>query len=295
MDVIYSIYNKCTAGVYQRMEDPGMESWGGEKCKNYVPFEVHAFEATFWCIFLMCSYTFFDITKIREEVCFKSELESKSLVKKAVFRNILAIMHVIIIIHLFWCKWLSNTILYLLQPCHLILIFQGIALISEPVLSAEIALYTVPAQVGALLALVFPDTSGLILPFETEAYWIQHVLITTITPIYLLSYNNTYKLLNMKSIIVGTWMVAELHWGILEGLDYFSTINIDFMLCPTPAMLGAFNAVPSYLLKPLGGSYRSTMCLVVILFGIPLSYLHKSIASILTYPSTNNNVKSKEQ
>lgn len=54
-------------------------------------------------------------------------------------------------------------------------------------------------------------------------------------------------------------------------LDVLTTINVEFMLCPTPAMQSAFDAIHNL---PLWPSYRSTLTFSLFFIAIPLSYMY---------------------
>jgi hypothetical protein len=138
--------------------------------------------------------------------------------------------------------------------------------------------YTAPPMVGAVLATIFPDTSGLNLFMETEAYFVQHICITVVTPFCLLlrQCDTVRELLTASNIFTGVWMLILFHWVLLESVDYITTVNVDFMLCPSPAMSAVFQMLPQALLWP---SYRSVMTVAVSLLALPMSWLHRGIAS----------------
>lgn len=61
-------------------------------------------------------------------------------------------------------------------------------------------------------------------------------------------------------------------------------VNVEFMLCPTSAMLTIFPLVPSWVLWP---SYRSTLTHVVIIVGSLIPYIYAGAASLIriVFPS----------
>ena len=96
-------------------------------------------------------------------------------------------------LHLLYFKTNSKAlIIVLLQPCHVILLLEGIAVVSRSTLGVKISLFILPALIGTLLAMLFPDTSGLEQFLEEPSYWVQHYLIQAV-PLYLLCRRNLSK------------------------------------------------------------------------------------------------------
>ena len=129
--------------------------------------------------------------------------------------------------------------------------------------------------------MVVPDTSGLDQPFEETSYWVQHVLIILV-PIYLLSRNNfiAARAANFKSVVVGVWILFFMHFSFYEFLDFALNINVEFMLCPTPAMKSVFEALPPVLFAYVP-SYRSLLAVLVSIAAFPLAYSYLYIARAL--------------
>jgi len=275
------------AGAFRVMGQPGYEGYGGAACLAHVPLRTHALETAFWAGILLLAFFCLDLRALwRDFLRRAGELPAALPQARAqadtLVRRGLAAGHWALLLHLVCCKVRSEILLYLLQPCHLILAAQAVALVSSHEVACAVAVLCVPPQVGAILAIAFPDTSGLDLWLEAEAYWVQHVLITTLTPAYLLTVSGAYRLIDLRGVLLGAWLVVLHHWVTLEGLDLATSLNIDFMLCPTAAMSGAFGLLPPGLFWP---SYRSVMCVCVIVFGFPLAGAYRSAAALLASDS----------
>jgi hypothetical protein len=76
----------------------------------------------------------------------------------------------------------------LLQPCHLQLVIQAVALLSRSSRGVIITLLTLPPLLGTLIALVIPTLNGLTY-LEIVNFWVQHIL-EGLVPLYLLCRNN---------------------------------------------------------------------------------------------------------
>jgi len=117
----------------------------------------------------------------------------------------------------------------MLQPCHIILLLQGIILYIDNIYSIIITLFILPALIGTLLATLFPDTSGLDQSYEMQAYWIQHYLIQSL-PLYLLLRRNALALKYANfftSSFCGIWILLLLHFSLYEVIYIFNDNDID--------------------------------------------------------------------
>ena len=172
--------------------------------------------------------------------------------------------------------------LYMLQPCHLIVLLQGIALVSKGKAGVYISLFMLPYLTGCVLAIIVPGDFGLEYFLEWEAYWVEHYLITTVTPIYLLVRNNC-AVLNMtttKTVLFGVFFLLGSHWMIYDPICAIFKANIEFMMCPTPSMSELFSTLPPSLFnKP---SYRTTLAALMILGLSPVvAYGYIGVARIV--------------
>lgn len=244
-------------------------SWGGPECMGHMSMETHVMETAGWLLFSAVVWYALDIGSV-----FKSIKIKESECKVNILDMLLGCVHFGMYLHLLYFKTNSKAlVIVLLQPCHVILLLEGIALVSRGKMGVNISIFLLPALSGTLLAMLFPDTSGLYQWLEAESYWVQHYLIQAV-PLYLLCRRN-FQALNQcstKTALAGFWILHVLHYTLYEGFDLMTSVNIEFMLCPTGAMNAIFTQLPPGLLWP---SYRTPLTTVVIFvaIGIALFYI----------------------
>jgi hypothetical protein len=268
-------------------------SWGGPECVAQVDTRTHMVETAGWLLFGVIAYYVLDIPSILGGVKVKdSECKSANIVE-SILDRVLSCVHFGMYLHLLYFK--TNTkalIIVLSQPCHVILLLEGIALMSRGKTGVKISLFLLPALTGTLLAMLFPDTSGLYQWMEAESYWIQHYLIQAV-PLYLLCRRDfqVARLCTWKTVLAGLWVLHMLHYTVYEGMDLLTSVNVEFMLCPTGAMQAIFDLMPPGVLQP---SYRTPLTAGVLLVAIPIAYSY-IFASRMLMVATSAKIKKKSK
>ncbi|KAH7965227.1 hypothetical protein HPB49_004772 [Dermacentor silvarum] len=109
-------------------------------------------------------------------------------------------------------KFASRTVIYILNPCHIITMLQIVMLAAPPTSCLLTVLFRVHIHWlnGPLLALLFPVLNTRMLPLEREVYWVQHGLMLAV-PCYLMRLGGVFS----------TEPLADLSWGLLSlALQY---------------------------------------------------------------------------
>jgi len=258
-------------------------TWGGAECAKAVPLKVHILESwsvVFLCVLMFQHFKFSSkLEKLKDAI--KSDLQQSSVSAwERKFEIVLGSIHMLMFLQILYYKWNMFSLINMIQPCHMILLLQGIALFSTGVSGVLISSFMLPALTGTLLAMLFPETAGLTQPFEMEGYWLQHYLIQSV-PIYLLLRRNAVCLRNSSTVVsatAGLWILAFLHFSLYEVIDVVLSVNVEFMLCPTSAMDIIFPNLPSWMFFP---SYRSTLTFFVILVGFTITWMYLTFAGLI--------------
>ena len=135
-------------------------------------------------------------------------------------------------------KFASKQLIWLFNPCHVTSLID-IYCLAMPVdafrLNNSLFVMTLFTLHGPLAAMLFPTDGGLVLPFESEIYWIQHILLVLV-PLYFLlvkdGHGYTAHKMEMRWFSTAFLMWSIWHWGALMWLGYLSWANVGSMLCP---------------------------------------------------------------
>ena len=259
------------------------EDWGGGVCAAYVPMHIHVKESITWILVLILLSVPLNLMETMHQL--GRDVKSHLLKIKKPFptmqRNLeicVAILMFTMFVNLLCIKIWNHALIVLLQPCHMLLIIQGIALLYHGPLSVYLTLLTLPPLTGSLMALIIPSLNGLN-QFEQIQFYVQHIAEALI-PIYLLCRNEfcALKSCNFRVLAIGQLSFDFLHFTMYEGIGLAFHVNPQFMLCPTLALQEMFKSFPPYLLMP---SYRTTVSTVFSIIAMIEAYLYIGLCNLI--------------
>jgi len=207
------------------------KGWGGPVCRAALDFQTHVVESLFWLTICAVSFTAYGVrAKFRALLkAIQTDLaKSTPSASARTFEVCLAMVHFSMFLQIVYYKVNILSLINMIQPCHLILLLQGIALYSRGSLGVLISLFILPALTGTLLAMVFPDTGGLDQYLELDSYWVHHYLIQAV-PLYLLVRNNflACRHASLFSLFCGLWILVLLHFSLYEIVDLSLDVNVE--------------------------------------------------------------------
>lgn len=199
------------------------KGWGGPICRKALDLQTHVIESSIWLFIAFLLFKYNDMMKKLNLLYHNIDIDMKGNKHKMIPTVRLIELYVSIICFVLFSqvvyyKYNISSLINLLQPCHMILLLQGIILYVDNIYSIMLTLFILPTLIGTLLAMLFPDTSGLDQKFEMQAYWIQHYFIQSL-PIYLLLRRNSLALKYANfftSPFCGLWILLLLHFSLYE-------------------------------------------------------------------------------
>ncbi|CAH8447643.1 unnamed protein product [Heterobilharzia americana] len=196
-------------------------------CVDYIPTARRFLESVFVCI--MFSYTaYWSYLKLKVEIP-RQQSEPVKL------RQAILVVHSFVFGIEFGFKLATSTLIWILNPCHIITVLQILLLASSsPTVTNTLFRLHVHMMNGPLLALTFPILNTRFLPFERVTYFIQHFLIVLI-PVCFANQSSEFCVEPLDDL---SWVIFALstqvlyHFLILQPIALLTGANLNNILCP---------------------------------------------------------------
>ena len=213
-----------------------VEGNGGLSCRDHVGFNRRVCETLLGIGLPLCLFLW-NRTQ-NTELGQKKELHSHSKNYYSPLRIALLVSMTFVFGIEVGFKFASKQLIWLFNPCHVTSLID-IYCLAMPVdafrLNNSLFVMTLFTLHGPIAAMLFPTDGGLVLPFESEIYWIQHILLVLV-PLYFLlvkdGHGYTAHKMEMRWFSTAFLMWSIWHWGALMWLGYLSWANVGSMLCP---------------------------------------------------------------
>lgn len=133
-------------------------------------------------------------------------------------------------------KALSGKLVYMLNPCHLVLLLCSYCLTSKRT-KFTICVFNVllSMMAAALCGVVFIDAAGLDFPFEVEIFYIEHFIPLLAVPILFLGGRYQASWFNDPVVaVMGFAFFALYQRAVLWTVSELSLANLNYAMCHIP-------------------------------------------------------------
>ncbi|XP_013393802.1 transmembrane protein 164 [Lingula anatina] len=207
--------------------DYSIDGTGGEDCVNFLGLGQRLIE-TFFACGLACLAMYVAYPRLKLPQALAEDRNSK-------MKRFLSVLLTLTFGVELGYKLATKQFIWIFNPCHLETIAQ-IFLLAAPSNKYVTTVFRLHMYAfhGATLAMLLPVTNTRLLPFETEVYYVQHILMLLV-PYFLMRERGPYLTEPISDIwwpLMALGILYFWHFGPLHYIAYLSQVNLNNMLCP---------------------------------------------------------------
>ncbi|PIK43070.1 putative transmembrane protein [Apostichopus japonicus] len=211
--------------------DPNLEGNGGPACVQFLPPVQRLLETL-----LIAFIALLEMAVTWPHLKVPSHTEHNSGGAERPMKKVLLVLLCLTLGVEIGLKFASRTIIYILNPCHMLSIVQIYLLAAPPSKTVAVVFrMQMVALHGPFLALVLPVLNTRLLPCETMVYWLQHILIYFVIPPYLMKIGGVYTtepLSKFSWCMFTTGFMFLYHLVFLQALGMLLEVNLNNVICP---------------------------------------------------------------
>jgi len=219
--------------------DPTIPGNGGKECTEFLTTN-----RRIWETLLIVTISLIEIIYSSKKIKQNNEADDKSLpvLEKNCSPNTIKILRRLVLfisiatysLEVYY-KVNRGSLIFLLNPCHVLNAFHIYFLTSNSSRSELQRLFRIHNHLvsGALIALVLPVTNTRPTALDVTSYWMQHLTIYFIVPIFMFaSGHRSEKLTDVNWPLLSCGWGFLYHFVVLQSLGMLTQVNLNNMICP---------------------------------------------------------------
>lgn len=287
---LYALYGNIVSFLQSSYGgvDFSVEERGGLECLDSISLQQRLVDT---CVYTLVVAVVF-VPRVLKRLSIPQEWEIISLCRKRPSQKIFGLrkMLLVLLCVIFGIeigyRITSHTLIYLLNPNHILIMIQMYLLAAEPTrICASVFRIHLHYLFQPMLVFLLPSETADMAHGEVVIYWIQHTLIAFFVPSYLINISGAYRPEPLKDF---SWVFASIPiygfytFYVLQPVALLSLVNLNNTLCPAP---GGFFTGPNFRWYSMVG-----VTLLNLMFGKIYTFVVYSCIKAIEVVSRGNNI-----
>jgi hypothetical protein len=218
-------YSKIYTETWENIAD------GGPTCYKELTVQFRTIITIIMTIVQYCVLKY-SLGEVRRK--YGQKKESPEKVKPHIMEIFLGWISIIIFCTQIWYKFSAGKGIFLLNPCHVVLLMEAYVLLLDKTEKTQVMYANCVSNFfSPWCGIMFAVNIGLDGPFEKEMYWVEHYLSAIINPLAL-SLSGRYherKFFDFYYRLIGFAFFSLYHRVVLFPLSLATWANLDQILC----------------------------------------------------------------